>query len=122
VKAFCHIMFNFLYRSVRGAHSADFKIMPLDDTSPQAMILELASLCQPNSKPVTAPPPLASVQSPPHKKVKPSPPTPSPPKAVTLCLPSNKPKDEPSRPPTTVTSQSSGASPSHSAHCWLRRR
>jgi hypothetical protein len=39
--AFCHILFNFLYRSVWGAHSTDFKTLQLDDTNPQAMITEL---------------------------------------------------------------------------------
>jgi hypothetical protein len=114
--AFCRILFNYLYRSIRGSHSDDFKKMQLDNTTIQTMISELSSHCAPINKPLTAPLPLVSVQSLPHKKVKHSQPNPSPPKAVTLHPPSNKPKDEPSRPPTTVTSQSSGASPSRSAH------
>jgi hypothetical protein len=119
--AFCRILFNFLYRSVQGTHSTDFKSLQLDNTNPQAMIMELASLCAPSSKASTAPLPLVSDQSPLRKKVKPSLPTPFPPKAVTSSPPSSKPKDVLSRPPTAVTSQSSGVPPSHSAHHWLRR-
>jgi hypothetical protein len=74
--AFCHILFNYLYRSIQGTHLDNFKKMQLDDTTIQTMISELFSFCSTGSMPATAPLPPASVQSPPHKKVKPFPPTP----------------------------------------------